>query len=218
MNITAQHVLCILYDCFGVVCEYDFSFCAFLFNQTLVVFYIVNACEGVLHIAECLTVFIQRQHVCVGIYAAVIQNIHIKQVVAYFIGRIAQHQHYLLCALCDTSQADCKTVSAEDGEYNTDCFTAQLCFYVCRNILCGCVVAICTSNNCLCYTDYISFMQLETILLHCRQNGICYDFNDVIPFTDDRCFDTSGNCSCHSVKPPEKFDLFLTGVLPALIE
>ena len=102
--------------------EYDFSFCAFLFNQTLVVFYIVNACEGVLHITECLTVFIQRQHVCVGIYAAVIQNIHIKQVVAYFIGRIAQHQHYLLCALCDTSQADCKTVSAEDGEYNTDCF------------------------------------------------------------------------------------------------
>ena len=181
-----------------MVSEYDFSFCAFFFDQAFVVFYIVNACEGVFDVAECFAVFIQRQYVCVRVYAAFIQYIHIEQVVTYFVGRIAQHQNYFLRAFCDTSQADRKTVSAEDGEYNTNSFAAQFCFYVCSDIFCFCIVTCCTGNNCFCYSDYVFFLQFEAILFSCCQNGICYDFYDIVAFANDGCFNTSGNCTCHS--------------------
>ena len=186
-----------------MVSEYDFSFCAFFFDQAFVVFYIVNACEGVFDVAECFTVFIQRQNICVRIYAAFIQYIHIKQVVTYFVRRVAQHQHYFFRASCDTSQTDCKTVSAQNGEYNTNCFAAQFRFHIFCDCICGCVVTCCTCYNCFCYANYVFFLQFEAILFSCCHNGIYYYFYDIVAFANDGCFNTSGNCTCHNVIPPD---------------
>ena len=190
-----------------MVCEYDFSFCAFFFDQVSIVFNIVHACEGVFDITENTAVVFQCQHVCVRIYAAVIQQIHVEQVVANFVGRIAQHQNNFFRAFCDTAQADCETVSAQDGEYHTDGFAAQFCFYVFSDVCCGSVVTVSSCNNCFCYTDNVFFMQLEAVFLCSCQNGICNDFYDIIALSDDRCFNTSGNSPCHNEIPPTCFHI-----------
>ena len=88
-----------------------------------------------LDITKCLAVSLQCQHVRIRIYTAAVQHIHIKQMVAHLVRRIAQHQHDLFRTLRNPPQADGETVPAEDGEHYADSAAAQLCFYVCGNIL-----------------------------------------------------------------------------------
>ena len=60
--------------------------------------------------------------------------------VAHLIAWIAQHKYNFFGALCNTSEADCKSVSRKNREYHAYCLSAQLSLNVLRDVLsCGIV-------------------------------------------------------------------------------
>ena len=62
-------------------------------------------------VSEKLTVLIKAQYIAVRIYSCLVYLIYADKLVSYLIRRIGKHEHYLLCAHCDTAQADSKTVT-----------------------------------------------------------------------------------------------------------
>ena len=100
--------------------------------------------------------------------------------VADFVCGVAEHQDNLLAALCDTAQADGKTVAAEDGENDTDSVTAELVAYIGGNIVYTCVVALGTGHNGFGHGHNVPVTGLETIVFHSCRNAVADNFCQVV--------------------------------------
>ena len=151
-----------------------------------------------LYIAEQLTVLFLAEDIGVGVNALFVEHVYIKQVIADLVGGVAEHNCYLLAAECDTTQADCKSVSAEDGEDNADMAAGVLCLYIGCNIIHGCVVALRPCEYRLGDTDDILLADSDIFCLDAVQNALCHDLCKIVALTYDGCSDTAYNCSDRS--------------------
>ena len=52
MNISADNLVGVIYDFTRVVCKDNLSLCTFLFDNSLIVIYIVDVCKCVLGLSE----------------------------------------------------------------------------------------------------------------------------------------------------------------------
>ena len=135
--------------------------------------------------AEQFTVFFQGQHIAERIYARFINLIQAYQMVAYFIGRIAQHQHDFLCAFCNTAQADGKPVAGQDREDDADGLAAQLRFHIRRNVIYGAIVSLRTGHDGFRDGDDVPVTQGKAFACRGFQYAVRYNVCQVIALTDD---------------------------------
>ena len=111
VDIAGKNAIGIFNDCFGLVCEDDFNFCAFFFNKAAVIINIVNTGEGVFVFAEEFAVFFEGEDVNIRINACFVEFVEAYEFVTDFIGRVGEHKHDFLNALSNTAKADSKSVS-----------------------------------------------------------------------------------------------------------
>ena len=142
VDIAVENVVSIRQDRSGLICKDDLCLGAAGADQVTVILDVINTGELVAVYAEELSVFFKGQDIAVGIDSGGINLIQADQLVADFVGRIAQHEDDLLCTHSDTAQADCKAVSGKNGEDHTYGLTAQLGPYICRNIIDTAVIAL----------------------------------------------------------------------------
>ena len=124
-----------------------------LAHDLLVVFHIVHAGEGVLHIAELLAVFAEREHVAPGIDAGGVKRVLVEEVVSDLVAGIAQLYHDLLRALGDAAQAYREAVPGEYREHDADGPAAELRAHVGGDVVDGGVVAVRAGNDALGHRD-----------------------------------------------------------------
>ena len=105
--------------------------------------------------------------------------------ISHFIARIAEHKNDFLCSSCYTSQADSKSVSAEDREDYTNFLSAKLVSDVCRNLINICVVTLNSCYDGFCNTNNVSVANYKFSCLFSTENHISNDFFQVISFSDD---------------------------------
>ena len=151
-----------------------------------------------LDVAEQLAIALQGQHVAVGIDALLIEQVEIQQVIAHLVGRIAEHQDDLLCALGDAAQADGEAVAAEDREDHADGFAAELGTHVVSNVVNGGVVALRAGDNRFGHGDDVTIARPQSVLLHRFHNGTGDDLHQVVPLADNGRTHAHGNSTDHS--------------------
>ena len=110
----------------GAVGEDYLALRALLTDDVLVVLDVVHAGEGMADGAEDAAILGQREHVGIGVDAAVVHRILVKEVVADLVGGVGEHENDLLGAAGDAAQADGKAVAGENGEHDGDGLAAQL--------------------------------------------------------------------------------------------
>ena len=152
---------------------------------------VVHAGEGVAHAAEDAAVARQRQHVGVGVHAAVVHRVLVKEVVADLVGGVGEHQHDLFAAAGDAAQADGEAVSGKDGENDGDGLAAQLGAHVGGDVVDGGVVAVGTGHDALGDGDDVARVQLKALLGHCGLDGVGGELDYVVAFAYDRGTDAS---------------------------
>ena len=193
VDITGQNVFRIAQNHAGIIGKQHFYFSAGITDQVTVVSNVVHTGEGVLVLAEELTINIQSQYVLIGIHAGSIQLIPANQLIAHLVRGIGQHQDDLLGSHGDAAQANGKTVAGQDGHNHTDGFAAQFGLHISGNGVYAGVVSLRTGHDGLGNTDYVTITQLKTFAFSRFQNTVDHDITQVITFTDDGAANTSGN-------------------------
>ena len=90
--------------------------------------------------AEEFPVFRKCKYIAVRIDSGFIELIKADKSISHFVRGIAEHKHNFLCALGDSPEADCESVTGNNREYDTDSLTAQLslyirCYVIYRNVV-----------------------------------------------------------------------------------
>ena len=143
-------------------------------------------------IAEELAVFLHVKNVLIGVNALLIDEIKTYKVVTNLVGGVGEHDNNLLRASCNTLKADCKAVTAEDGEDYANGSLGELCTHVSCNIVNRCVVALGTSHDSLCHSDNISVSDFKGGVCRRIKNRLGHDLNKIIAASDNRRSYTSG--------------------------
>ena len=164
---------------------------ALLADDVLVVLDVVHAGEGVADGAEDAAVLGQRQHVGIGVDAAVVHRVLVKEVVADLIGGVGEHQHDLFAAAGYASQADGKAVPGKNGEHDGDGLAAQLGAHVGGNVVNRGVVAVGAGYDAFGDGDDVALVQLKALLGHCGLNSVGGELDYVVAFAYDRGTDAS---------------------------
>ena len=181
----------VVQDRLRVVCEDDLALSAALLDQVSVVFHIVHAGELMLVDAKQLPVLLQSQHVAVGVHAGRVDLVEAHQLVAHLVGGIAQHQHDLLRAFGESSQADGEAVSGKDRENDADSAAAGLRADILRDIIDRRVIALGSGDNRLRHCDDVSVPNGKALCFRGFQHAVCHDHRKVVTFTDDGAADSS---------------------------
>ena len=105
--------------------------------------------------------------------------------VAYFIGRIAQHQHHFLRAFGNTAKADGKPVAGQNREDDADGLAAQLRFHICRNVIYGTIISLRTGHDGFRDGDNVPVAQGKAFACRGFQHAFRYNVCQVIALTDD---------------------------------
>ena len=87
------------------------------------------------------------EDVPVGIHACLVHLILGDEVVAHFVGRIAEHEEDLLCALGHSAQADGEAVARKYRENDAEFAAWDLGFDVVSDVLGGGVIALSPCND-----------------------------------------------------------------------
>ena len=82
-----------------------------------------------------LPICFQTQDIAVRIDSGFIQLIDGYQLVSNLIAWVAEHQNDLFRPLCNSLQTDCKPVTAQDREHNTNGFSSQLFLNISGNCI-----------------------------------------------------------------------------------
>ena len=185
MYIAADDIFGVLDDRFGVVCKYNLGLGALLADHGFVVFHVINAGEGMFDIAEETAVIFKAEDVGVGVHAAVVERVLVKEMVADLVGGVGQHEYDLFAAARDAAQAYCKAVAGKDREHNADGAAAELGLDVGRDIVNAGVVAVCARNNGFGDGNDVALAQLEAVLGHRGHDGIRDYLNYIVALTHD---------------------------------
>ena len=127
-----------------------------------------------------------------------VHHVPIDEVVANFIRGVGEHQHNLLAALGDTTQADGKAVAAQDGEDHADGLAAQLCADVLSDMIHGCVVTLGTGDNGLGHANDVTVADNDLAGLDRISHTGGNDLRKIIALADDRCAHAHGNSTKHT--------------------
>ena len=144
--------------------------------------------------AECTAEILNCKHVAEGVDAALVESIKIDQAVAYLVRGVGEQQDDLLGAACDTFEADGEAVTAEYGENNANGLAAEFGFYVCSDVVDGCIVAIGACDNSLGDRDDVAVIEYKIVFLHSGKDRVTNNLDYVVALADNGSFDTSGNC------------------------
>ena len=131
------------------------------------------------------------QDIGIRIHILVIHDFSIEQMIADFIGRVAQHEIDLLCASGDTAQNNRETVAAGDREYNTDILSAEFFSDIFRDVIDGAVVALASGNDGLRNGENIAVTDGEFSAFSSFENSFNDDGFQIITGFDDRSSETS---------------------------
>ena len=195
VDIGTDDIFRVFHDTTWVVCEDNLSFCAFFFNQLLVIVDIVNVGECMLGLAEHSLKLCLCQQGGVWIHAVFIKQIKIEKVIADLVARITQHQNDLLAALSDSSQTDCESVTGKDRENYANCATTQFIPDICSQLICCCVVPFGTCQDRFRDCEDIFSADGKLACVDAVHYGIDHDFAEVITIFYDGRSQTSCNSS-----------------------
>ena len=190
VDVAVENVIRVLEDGLGLVGEDDLALRAALTDEVSVVLHIIHAGELVLVDTEELSVFCQGQNIAVRVDARFIDLVEADQLVADFVGGIAEHQNDLLGAHCDAAQADRESVSGQDREDHADGFAAKLGPDVRRYVIYGAVISLRSRNDGLGNCDHVAVAELKSFALCCLQHTVCDDRSKIIAFSDDGASDS----------------------------
>ena len=191
-----EHILGVVQNGPGVVGKYHFHLSTALLDQAAVILHVVNTGKGVLDVAEQLPITLFVQYILVGVYALLVHQVPINQVVAHFIGGVAEHQDYLLAALGDAPQADGKAVTAEDGENHTHSLSAQLGANILSDVVNGDIVALRAGHDGFGHSHDVPVSGSQSFL-HSLTDTVHNDLGQVISLTNDGSSDTHRNGTKH---------------------
>ena len=130
------------------------------------------------------------QYVCIRIDAFFIQQIQVHKMISDLVRWVTKHQHNFFTALRDAAQANCKSVSAEDWENNTNRITAKLVSHICRNVVDTDIISLCAGYNCLRHTHHVSVSRNQPFHVHSFNDRAGYDVHQIVALADDRSPDT----------------------------
>ena len=193
MDITAEDVLRLLQDRFCLVGKYDLGLTAAAGDKLLIVFHIVHAGKRVKGIAEVFAVSRLVEHIAVGVYITVFQQLLIKEMIADLIGRIAEHQRDLLHTQGNAAQPDGKAVAAEDGENDAQMVAAELGAYIVGDVLNSGIISCGTGNNRFGDSNDVTVSEGEALSLGGSQYAVADNGYKVIVLADDRRADAPHN-------------------------
>ena len=195
--VAAEHAGCVADDGLRPVGEEDLGLRPLFFDDVPVVIDIVNAREGVHPHAERLAVLLEREHVAVGVDAALVQRVHVEEVVAHLIGGIGEHEHDLFRPAGDAAQADGEAVAGEDGEHDAHRAAAELGAHIRRDVVHRGVVAVRPGHDALRHGDDVAVVQLKAVLGHGALHTVRHQLDYVVAFAYYRGTDTPGNDTAH---------------------
>ena len=118
-----------------MVGENDFHLGTAGSDQITIVAHIVNSGKFMTVFTKELPICFQAQDIAVRIDSGFIQLIDGYQLVSNLIAWVAQHQNDLFRPLCNSLQTDCKPVTAQDREHNTNGFSSQLFLNISGNCI-----------------------------------------------------------------------------------
>ena len=144
-------------------------------------------------IAEETAVIFKAEDVGVGVHAAVVERVLVKEMVADLVGGVGQHEHDFLAAARDAAQAHCKAVAGKDGEHNADGAAAELFLYILCNGVYGSVVALCAGGDGFGDGDNIAVVQREALGFGGFKYAFGYNGGKVVSLTDDGAANSPGN-------------------------
>ena len=142
MDVAVEHMIRIGEDGSRLIGKDDLAFGSAGLDQVSVILNIIHTGELMCVDAEELSVFFQSKHIAIGIDACSIDLVKADQFVSDFIGRIAEHQDDLLCALRDAPQTDREPVAGKNGEDHSHSPAAELGSDICRDILHAAVITL----------------------------------------------------------------------------
>ena len=193
VDIAAEDFARILQNGVCAVGEDHFRFASAAFDQALVILDVVHAGKGVLFISESLPEFFFRKRIMVRVYPGGEELFFIEEMVADFVGRIAEHERDLFRTEGDAAQNDRETVPGKDRENDADMLSAQLCFDIRRDVLYGSIVPVRTGHDRFRYRNDVPVVKHESFCVRRGKDAVPYDGNKVVSLTDDGRADPAGN-------------------------
>ena len=172
---------------------------------------VVHARERMLDLAERGVHLLLREHVRVRIDAVSVQRVHVHEMIAHLVGRIAEHDDQLVHALGDAFEQHGETVARKYGEDEPHRAAARLGADVLGDLIHRGVIALCARDHRLRDGEDVAVVYVETgdgIVRRREQTFRHYD-GQIVALFDDGSFDTSGNRtdSCHISSVVENSDV-----------
>ena len=185
MNITGDDGIGVVQNGLHAVGKNHFYLGAGFPDKAGIVLHIVHASKRMDHRAELGTEALQGKNIGPGINALFIQAVHADEMVAHFIGRIAEHKDDLLAARGNAGKQHGETVAAENGEGNANGLAAGAGLYIgCDLFHCG-IVALGTGHYRFSNGDNIFIVRLHTVFFQGLQDGIHSALYYIIAFPED---------------------------------
>ena len=185
VDVAAENVLGVVQNGVAVVGEDDFDVTAAVPDEFLVVFDIVNAGEGVETVTEEFTVLGLVENIAVRIYAGSVDGVKIDEMVANFVGRVAEHEIDLLETARNPFETHSKTVPAENREDNAGSAFGELGTDVSGDLFNGRVVTASASNDSFRHCDNVTVTDFNIFTCSGSENAVGNNLGDVIPVADD---------------------------------
>ena len=186
MDVGADHLVCVVKDLARVVGKDDLSFGSFFLYELFIIIYIVYVSESVPGFSEQAFKFLLSQHILIRVYALFIEKINVQQVVAHFVAGIAEHEDDLLCTFGHASEADGKSVPAENRENNSDGFSAQFSFHIGSQLVGSRIVGLGSCQDGFGHCENIFGADLKITVIYTGHQSVYGDLFQVIALFYDR--------------------------------
>ena len=174
-----------------MVGEYDLRLAAAAADEFEIIGHIVHAGEGMHRIPEDCPVLLLAENIAPGVDSLLVQQILVEEVVADFVGGVAEHEVYLLHRLRDAAETDGEAVAGEDREYDADGVASYLCGHVLGYGVYRGVVAHGTGHDGFRHSDDVPVVQGEAFTFGSVKDAFRDDGGEIVAFSDDGRADAS---------------------------